>query len=130
MGTSDWMVARNSQIVSTPGNCDQLPRPTFSLGMATIDKFQKDPDIFIFLISTLAGGTGLNLTAANKVVVFGECPMTMPRKPTLKGACRPQLEYVPVLFARVALLIGYLDPAHDLQAMDRCVVVAFHRTFG
>ncbi|TEB22485.1 hypothetical protein FA13DRAFT_1641399 [Coprinellus micaceus] len=38
--------------------------------MATIDKFQKDPDIFIFLISTLAGGTGLNLTAANKVVVF------------------------------------------------------------
>lgn len=37
-----------------------------------IEKFQKDPDIFVFLISTLAGGTGLNLTAANKVVVFGE----------------------------------------------------------
>ena len=40
--------------------------------MPLIDRFQQDPDIFIFLISTMAGGTGLNLTAANKVVVFGE----------------------------------------------------------
>lgn len=36
-----------------------------------IDQFHSDPDIFIFLISTLAGGTGLNLTGANKVVIFG-----------------------------------------------------------
>lgn len=35
---------------------------TVSLGMPMIDKFQKDPKVFIFLISTLAGGTGLNLT--------------------------------------------------------------------
>ena len=42
-------------------------------GMPMIDRFQEDPDIFIFLISTMAGGTGLNLTAANKVVIFGEC---------------------------------------------------------
>ncbi|SPO40851.1 related to RAD26 - DNA repair and recombination protein [Pseudozyma flocculosa] len=35
-----------------------------------VDKFNRDPDVFIFLISTTAGGTGLNLTAANKVVVF------------------------------------------------------------
>jgi len=32
------------------------------LGMPMIDKFQKDPKVFIFLISTFAGGTGLNLT--------------------------------------------------------------------
>ncbi|KAL9710545.1 hypothetical protein Ac2012v2_006079 [Leucoagaricus gongylophorus] len=38
--------------------------------MPMIDKFQKDPKVFIFLISTLAGGTGLNLTGANKVVIF------------------------------------------------------------
>ncbi|OSD03707.1 hypothetical protein PYCCODRAFT_1490777 [Trametes coccinea BRFM310] len=38
--------------------------------MPMIDRFQQDPDVFIFLISTMAGGTGLNLTAANKVVVF------------------------------------------------------------
>jgi hypothetical protein len=36
-----------------------------------IDRFHEDPDVFIFLISTLAGGTGLNLTGANKVVIFG-----------------------------------------------------------
>lgn len=37
-----------------------------------IDRFNHDPDMFVFLISTLAGGTGLNLTGANKVVIFGE----------------------------------------------------------
>lgn len=41
------------------------------VGMHLIDKFHEDPDIFVFLISTLAGGTGLNLTGANKVVIFG-----------------------------------------------------------
>ena len=35
---------------------------TLRLGMPMIDKFHSDPDVFIFLISTLAGGTGLNLT--------------------------------------------------------------------
>ncbi|EGG03201.1 uncharacterized protein MELLADRAFT_90365 [Melampsora larici-populina 98AG31] len=38
--------------------------------MARVDEFQRDPDKFIFLASTLAGGVGLNLTAANKVVIF------------------------------------------------------------
>ncbi|KAF9228076.1 hypothetical protein BS17DRAFT_318817 [Gyrodon lividus] len=38
--------------------------------MPMIDRFHHDPDIFIFLISTLVGGTGLNLTGANKVVIF------------------------------------------------------------
>lgn len=40
--------------------------------MPLIDKFHEDPDVFVFLISTLAGGTGLNLTGANKVVIFGK----------------------------------------------------------
>ncbi|KAJ6619061.1 P-loop containing nucleoside triphosphate hydrolase protein [Mycena sp. CBHHK59/15] len=38
--------------------------------MPMIDQFHNDPDIFIFLISTMAGGTGLNLTGANRVVIF------------------------------------------------------------
>jgi SNF2 family DNA or RNA helicase len=41
-------------------------------GMPMIDRFNKDPEVYIFLISTLAGGTGLNLTGANKVVIFGK----------------------------------------------------------
>ncbi|KAF5381928.1 hypothetical protein D9757_007567 [Collybiopsis confluens] len=38
--------------------------------MGLIDQFHEDPDIFVFLISTMAGGTGLNLVGANKVVIF------------------------------------------------------------
>ncbi|KAF8331979.1 P-loop containing nucleoside triphosphate hydrolase protein [Cantharellus anzutake] len=38
--------------------------------MPIVDKFNQDPSVYCFLISTTAGGTGLNLTAANKVVVF------------------------------------------------------------
>ncbi|KIK56159.1 hypothetical protein GYMLUDRAFT_47369 [Collybiopsis luxurians FD-317 M1] len=38
--------------------------------MGIIDKFHSDPEIFVFLISTMAGGTGLNLVGANKVVIF------------------------------------------------------------
>ncbi|ORX37207.1 P-loop containing nucleoside triphosphate hydrolase protein [Kockovaella imperatae] len=39
--------------------------------MDMVDRFQ-DPkqDLYILLISTMAGGVGLNLTAANKVVIF------------------------------------------------------------
>lgn len=33
-----------------------------------VDEFNTRPSIFLFLMSTVAGGVGLNLTAANKVV--------------------------------------------------------------
>jgi DNA excision repair protein ERCC-6-like 2 len=32
-----------------------------------VDKFNNDPNMFVFLISTRAGGVGLNITSANKV---------------------------------------------------------------
>ncbi|KAK5165695.1 uncharacterized protein LTR77_008618 [Saxophila tyrrhenica] len=35
----------------------------------TVDEFNSDPRQFVFLISTKAGGVGLNITSANKVVV-------------------------------------------------------------
>lgn len=36
----------------------------------TVDDFNSDPAQFVFLISTRAGGVGLNITSANKVVVI------------------------------------------------------------
>jgi DNA excision repair protein ERCC-6-like 2 len=35
-----------------------------------VKTFNQDASLFVFLISTRAGGLGLNLTSANKVVVF------------------------------------------------------------
>lgn len=37
-----------------------------------VDRFNDDPEKYIFLISTMTGGIGLNLTSANRVVIFGE----------------------------------------------------------
>lgn len=37
-----------------------------------INEFNEDPEIPVFLLTTGAGGTGINLTAANKVVIFDQ----------------------------------------------------------
>jgi hypothetical protein len=36
----------------------------------SIDKFNTDPNSFVFLLSTRAGGVGINLTAADTVIIF------------------------------------------------------------
>ncbi|TQV95912.1 SNF2 family helicase/ATPase [Cordyceps javanica] len=37
-----------------------------------IDEFNRDADIPVFLLTTGAGGTGINLTSANKIVIFDQ----------------------------------------------------------
>ncbi|KAI0394785.1 SNF2 family N-terminal domain-containing protein [Xylariaceae sp. FL0594] len=37
-----------------------------------IERFNSDPSIPVFLLTTGAGGTGLNLTAANKIIIFDQ----------------------------------------------------------
>ena len=89
--------------------------------MPLIDRFQDESDIFIFLISTLAGGTGLNLTAANRVVVFGTVvlpglgysALIVVWTQTQIGVCAYFTQ------ARSISLTNITDPAHDLQAIDR-----------
>lgn len=40
---------------------------------AVIDTFNKDPTLYIFLLSTRAGGLGINLVSASKVIQFDVC---------------------------------------------------------
>lgn len=37
--------------------------------LSMIDEFNADPDLFVFILSTRAGGLGINLTSANHVIV-------------------------------------------------------------
>lgn len=52
--------------------CELSGRTLTSDRFPEIQKFNDNPDIPIFLLTTGAGGTGLNLTAANKIILFDQ----------------------------------------------------------
>ncbi|KAI5927638.1 SNF2 family N-terminal domain-containing protein [Camillea tinctor] len=54
------------QYCELTGSCETSTR------FPEIHRFNENPDIPVFLLTTGAGGTGLNLTAANKIVLFDQ----------------------------------------------------------
>ncbi|KAJ1327601.1 SMARC subfamily A containing DEAD/H box 1 [Microdochium nivale] len=52
--------------------CDLSGRTLTADRFPEIQKFNDNPNIPVFLLTTGAGGTGLNLTAANKIILFDQ----------------------------------------------------------
>lgn len=60
----DYLSLRDYKYVRLDGISKLEERST------NINKFNTDPELFLFLISTKAGGTGLNLAAADTVIIY------------------------------------------------------------
>ena len=100
-----------------------------------IDEFNSDESIFIFLLTTRAGGLGINLTGANRVILMD--PDWNPAN-DLQASCRGTCTAVLVLHInkknktkhwalginltganRVILMDPDWNPANDLQASSQ-----------
>ena len=60
----DYLQLRNFQFCRIDGSVSYTDR------IRELDEFEKNPAVKIFLLSTRAGGLGLNLTAADTVILF------------------------------------------------------------
>ena len=64
-------------------------------------RFRESPDCNLFLISTRAGGLGINLTAADTVIIYDS-------------------DWVSLRYHLLYIYFSYQNPQADLQAQDRC----------
>lgn len=60
----DYLSMRDYQYVRLDGKVDIEDRKI------AIDSFQTDPEVFLFLLTTRAGAVGLNLAAADTVIIY------------------------------------------------------------
>ncbi|KAI0971780.1 SNF2 family N-terminal domain-containing protein [Xylaria arbuscula] len=61
------------QFVRNLGNIQYLRmdgKTPIKMRQVLVDKFNKDPDIDLFLLTTKVGGLGVNLTGANRVIIY------------------------------------------------------------
>ena len=62
----ECLASEKIEYLSLQGNTDVSDRQEL------INEFNADPTIPVFLLTTGSGGTGINLTAANKVIIFDQ----------------------------------------------------------
>ena len=60
----DLMKFKNFKYLRMDGKTD------ISMRQNLIDKFNNDESIFIFLLTTRVGGVGINLTGANRILIY------------------------------------------------------------
>lgn len=60
----DYLSLTNYQYVRLDG------RVKYEQRSSSIDQFQKNEEVFLFLLSTKAGAVGINLTAADTVIIY------------------------------------------------------------
>jgi len=60
----DFMLMRSYNFCRLDGSTKIMDR------LESISQFNRDPKIFAFLLSTRAGGLGINLTAADTVIIY------------------------------------------------------------
>lgn len=60
----DYLMMKEYQYTRLDGSCDLANR------QESIKKFNSEDDVFVFLISTRAGGLGINLVSADTVIIY------------------------------------------------------------
>eukprot|EP01047_Picozoa_sp_COSAG01_P027973 COSAG01_NODE_1865_length_9036_cov_6.511022_2_plen_205_part_00 len=60
----DYFIMRNYQYRRIDGGCGLHER------QQSMDEFNNDPDVLVFILSTRAGGLGINLVSADTVIIF------------------------------------------------------------